>query len=503
MIVTVVIFLFIGSLRSIFVPIIALPLSIIGVAICLAALGFSINLLTLLAIVLAIGLVVDDAIVVLENVDRHMKTGKSPFLASIAGTREIAVPVISMTVTLGAVYAPIAFTPGISGALFSEFALTLAGAVFISGFVALTLSPVMCAMILKSGGEAKGVQKFIEHNLERMEKGYHRLLDRVLAHRIWVMLVAVLVFACLYPLFALIKSELAPSEDQGAIVVQTTAPASVNPDYQEFYHDKVSDALSKVPDRRQLVRALAGTPTLRQGTAIAVMKPWHERTTSFDKSFVVARQELGKVVGLKAAAFSLPPLPGSGGGLPMQFVISTTQDYQVLAQVAEELEKRAKASGLFSFVDLDLRFENPTAVLTVDRDKAGAYGISMADLGTEWLTMVSNGYVNRMSVQGRSYRVIPQVAAHRPPDAGKPDQLLCAGAGRLPGAAVEPGRCSDRGAADLPHPDEPVERRHRERRPGARRDHGPGRGIPGEECGRGHAAGFRHRIQGRIAPVRP
>ncbi|HJR21978.1 MAG TPA: efflux RND transporter permease subunit [Dongiaceae bacterium] len=408
-IVTVVIFLFIGSLRSIFVPIIALPLSIVGVAICLAALGFSINLLTLLAIVLAIGLVVDDAIVVLENVDRHMKTGKSPFLAAIAGTREIAVPVISMTITLGAVYAPIAFTPGISGALFSEFALTLAGAVFISGFVALTLSPVMCAMILKSSGKPNRVQHFIERNLERMEKGYHGLLARVLAHRIWVMVVAVLVFASLYPLFTLIKSELAPSEDQGAIVVQTTAPAGINPDYQEFYHNKVSDALSKVPDAASWF-VLAGTPTLRQGTAIAVMKPWHERTTSFDESFVVARQELSKVVGLKAAAFSLPPLPGSGGGLPMQFVISTTQDYQVLAQVAEELEKRAKASGLFSFVDLDLRFENPTVVLTVDRDKAGAYGISMADLGTEWLTMVSNGYVNRMSVQGRSYRVIPQVA---------------------------------------------------------------------------------------------
>ena len=170
----------------------------------------------------------------------------------------------------------------------------------------------------------------------------------------------------------------------------------------------MSDALSKVPDAASWF-VLAGTPTLRQGTAIAVMKPWHERAVSFDESFAVARQELAKVVGLKAAAFSLPPLPGSGGGLPMQFVISTTQDYRVLAQVAEELEKRAKASGLFSFVDLDLRFENPTAVLTVDRDKAGAYGISMADLGTEWLTMVSNGYVNRMNVQGRSYRVIPQV----------------------------------------------------------------------------------------------
>jgi multidrug efflux pump subunit AcrB len=280
--------------------------------------------------------------------------------------------------------------------------------VVISGFVALTLSPVMCAMILKSGGEAKGVQRFIEHNLERMEKGYHRLLGGVLAHRIWVMLVAALVFACLYPLFALIKSELAPSEDQGAIVVQTTAPASVNPDYQAFYHDRVSEALAKIPDVASWF-VLAGTPTLRQGTGIAVMKPWEERTGSFDEAFAVARRELSKVVGVKSAAFSLPPLPGSGGGLPMQFVISTTQDYQVLAQVANELEEKARNSGLFSFVDIDLRFENPTAVLTVDRDKAGAYGISMADLGTEWLTMVSNGYVNRMSVEGRSYRVIPQV----------------------------------------------------------------------------------------------
>ena len=406
-IVTVVIFLFIGSLRAIVVPIIALPLSIVGVAVFLAALGFSINLLTLLAIVLAIGLVVDDAIVVLENVDRHMKAGKSAFLAAITGTREIAVPVISMTITLGAVYAPIAFTPGISGALFSEFALTLAGAVFISGFVALTLSPVMCAMILKPGGGSRA-QKFIEHNLERMDRGYRKLLGAVLGHRIWVMLFALVIFACLYPLFAMIKSELAPPEDQGAVIVQTTAPAGVNPDYQQFYHDRVSDGLSQVPGVANWFY-MAGTPTLRQGTAVAVMKPWDERTVSFDESIAVARRELNKVVGLKAAAFSLPPLPGSGGGLPMQFVLSTTQDYRVLAQVADTLEAKARESGLFSYVDLDLRFQNPTVVLTVDRDKAGAYGVSMADLGTEWLTMVSNAYVNRMSVQGRSYRVIPQV----------------------------------------------------------------------------------------------
>jgi hydrophobe/amphiphile efflux-1 (HAE1) family protein len=405
-IVTAVIFLFIGSLRAIAVPIIALPLSLLGVAVFLAALGFSINLLTLLAVVLAIGLVVDDAIVVLENVDRHMKTGKSPFLAAITGTREIAVPVISMTITLAAVYAPIAFTPGISGALFSEFALTLAGSVFISGFVALTLSPVMCAMILKSGKPGR-VQRFIEHNLERMDHGYHGLLDRVLRFRIVVLFVGLLVFASLFPLFAMIRSELAPTEDQGAIMVQTIAPAGVNPDYQEFYHDRVNEGLAKVPDVASWF-TLAGTPTMRQGTGIAVMKPWHERTVSIDESFAVARRELNKVVGLKTAAFSLPPLPGSGGGFPMQFVISTTEDYRVLAQVMEKVAEEAKNSGLFTFTDVDLKFENPTAVLTVDRDKAGAYGISMADLGTTWLTMVSNGYVNRMSVQGRSYRVIPQ-----------------------------------------------------------------------------------------------
>ena len=406
-IVTVVIFMFIGSLRAIAVPIIALPLSIVGVAVFLAALGFSINLLTLLAIVLAIGLVVDDAIVVLENVDRHMKSGKSSFLAAIAGTREIALPVISMTITLGAVYAPIAFTPGISGALFSEFALTLAGAVFISGFVALTLSPVMCAMILKSAGKPGMIQRFIENALEKLDRGYHRLLGTVLKARILVLVFGALVFASLFPLFGMIKSELAPSEDQGAIMVQTIAPSGVNPDYQEFYHDKVSDALSRVPDVANWF-TFAGTPTVRQGTSVAVMKPWHERTVSFADSFVAARRGLNKVVGVKAAAFSLPPLPGSGGGLPMQFVLSTTQDYKILAQVMERVEREARTSGLFSYTDVDLKYENPTAVITVDRDKAGAYGVSMADLGATWLTMVSNGYVNRISVQGRSYRVIPQ-----------------------------------------------------------------------------------------------
>jgi multidrug efflux pump len=407
LIVTAVIFLFIGSLRAIVIPIIALPLSVVGVAIFLAALGFSINLLTLLAVVLAIGLVVDDAIVVLENVDRHMKGGQSSFLAAIAGTREIAVPVISMTITLAAVYAPIAFTPGISGALFSEFALTLAGAVVISGFVALTLSPVLCALILRSSGQPSRVQRFIEHRLERLEHGYHRLLDRVLVHRIWVMGIALVIFASLHPLFGAIRSELAPPEDQGVIIVQTTAPAGVNADYQEFYHDRVNEAQAKIPDVVSWF-TLAGTPTQRQGTGIAVLKPWDERKATFAENFAVARRELGKVVGLKGAAFSLPPLPGSGGGLPMQFVISTTQDYRILAQVADRVAKEAAASGLFIFPDLDLQFQNPTAVLTVDRDKAGAYGISMADMGTEWLTMVSNGYVNRMDVQGRSYRVIPQ-----------------------------------------------------------------------------------------------
>src|SRR5262249_50728024 len=221
------------------------------------------------------------------------------------------------------VYAPIAFTPGISGALFSEFALTLAGSVFISGFVALTLSPVMCSMVLKSTAKPGKVQHFIEHNLERLEKGYHGLLDRALKARIVVMIFAALVFCSLYPLFGAIRSELAPNEDQGAIVAQTFSPAGVNADYQEFYHDKVSDSLSKIPDVGTWF-TLAGTPTMRQGTGIAVMKPWHERTTSFGESLRSARGDLTHVVGLKASAFSLPPLPGSGGGLPMQFVLSTT-----------------------------------------------------------------------------------------------------------------------------------------------------------------------------------
>jgi multidrug efflux pump subunit AcrB len=240
-----------------------------------------------------------------------------------------------------------------------------------------------------------------------MERGYHRLLDRVLAHRVWVLIVAALVFASLYPLFAAIHSELAPPEDQGAIIVQTTAPAGVNADYQEFYHDRVNDALAKIPDIASWF-TLAGTPTQRQGTGIAVLKPWEERSATFAQNFAVGNRELSKVVGLKGAEFSLPPLPGSGGGLPLQFVMTTTQDYRLLAQVASRIEEAARTSGLFIFPDLDLQYQNPTVVLTIDRDKAGAYGISMADIGTEWLTMVSNGYVNRMDVQGRSYRVIPQ-----------------------------------------------------------------------------------------------
>ncbi|MBL8839210.1 MAG: efflux RND transporter permease subunit, partial [Alphaproteobacteria bacterium] len=406
-IVIIVIFLFIGSLRAVVIPIVAIPLSVVGVCAVLAALGFSVNLLTLLAMVLAIGLVVDDAIVVVENVERHMAEGKSAIEAAVVGTREIAVPVISMTITLAAVYAPIAFQGGLTGTLFREFALTLAGAVFVSGFVALTLSPMLCAKLLKRHARPSRMQAAIERALGAMQAGYLRALRDLLDHRPVVVVFALIVVGALPVLFMASRSELAPFEDTGLILAQSTGPVDGNIDYLDSTITQVMGRLQALPETANTF-AFTGVPQANQSIAGTSLRDWGERQRTQNQVLAELQRELFGVVGLRAVPFQSAPLPGAGGGLPFQFVVTTTSDYQTLNAAVTTLMEEARRTGLFAFLDVDLKFESPTMTVRVNRDKAGAYGVTMDQIGSALQTMMSNGYTNFIGIDGRSYQVIPQ-----------------------------------------------------------------------------------------------
>jgi multidrug efflux pump len=407
-IVMVVIFAFMGSLRSVLIPVITVPLSLIGVGLFLLALGFSINLLTLLAMVLAIGLVVDDAIVVVENVHRHIEEGRSPFQAAIVGTREIASPVISMTITLAAVYAPIAFMGGLTGALFKEFALALAGSVIVSGVVALTLSPMMCSLILKHDEDKKGLSARIDTMFAAIQRRYGLWLDASLEDRPSTLVFALVVLAVLPFLFKAIPTELAPEEDQGVVFTAFSGQASANIDYMEAFLHQVEGSLRAFPEVRDTFM-IAGMGSVSQGFGGAVTKSWDERSLSTKQLTPLFQQALNKVSGVKASVFAPPPLPGSDG-LPVQFAITGTSDYRAMNDIQAEMLRRAGASGLFAFIDSDLKFESPQTVVDIDRDKAGAYGITMQQIGEALATLTGGNYVNLVNLQGRSYQVIPQVS---------------------------------------------------------------------------------------------
>ncbi|MEF1227639.1 efflux RND transporter permease subunit, partial [Vibrio fortis] len=316
LIVLVVITLFLGSFRAVLIPIVTIPLSLIGVAMVMQAMGFSWNLMTLLAMVLAIGLVVDDAIVVLENVDRHIKLGESPFRAAIIGTREIAVPVIAMTLTLGAVYAPIAMMGGITGSLFKEFALTLAGSVFVSGIVALTLSPMMCSKMLKAHAEPSKFEQKVHSVLDGMTNRYERMLGAVMQHRPVFIGFAIIVFASLPMLFKFIPSELAPSEDKGVIMLMGTAPSNANLDFMQNTMNDVNTILSDQPEVAY-AQVFTGVPNANQAFGIASMVPWSERETSQSEVANRVGELVKDVPGMAVTAFQMPELPGAGSGLPI------------------------------------------------------------------------------------------------------------------------------------------------------------------------------------------
>src|SRR6266478_529617 len=407
-IVVAVIFLFLGSFRSVLIPIVTIPLSLVGAGIIMAALGFSLNLLTLLAMVLAIGLVVDDAIVVLENVYRHIEEGKSPSQAALIGAREIASPVISMTLTLAAVYTPIGFLGGVTGTLFREFAFTLAGAVIISGIVAVTLSPMMCSLLLSRTSAQGRFARLIDRLFSRLADAYGRRLQRSLDYRPVTALFAVAVFAALAFMYVNTKKELAPEEDQGVLFALTKAPQYANLDYADAYGEKLDKSFTTVPeaDLRFVVNGRFGP---NQGIAGVILKPWGERSRGALQLKQVLQQKVSAVEGLNAFVFSLPPLPASIGGLPVQMVIDSTGDFTTIFNAMEKIKGAARKSGLFIVTDSDLAFNQPTIGVDIDRSKANDLGITMQAIGDTLALLVGENYVNRFNLEGRSYQVIPQV----------------------------------------------------------------------------------------------
>ncbi|MFV3328877.1 multidrug efflux RND transporter permease subunit [Pseudomonas sp. NY15372] len=408
LIVIVVVFLFLGASRSVLIPVVTIPLSMIGVLFFMQMMGYSLNLLTLLAMVLAIGLVVDDAIVVVENIHRHMEEGKTPFEAALEGAREIAMPVVSMTITLAAVYAPIGFLTGLTGALFKEFALTLAGAVIISGIVALTLSPMMCALLLRHEENPSGLAHRLDMLFDGLKVRYQRLLHGTLNSRPVVLVFAVIVLCLIPVLLMFTRNELAPDEDQGVIFMMSNAPQTANLDYLNAYTDEFTPLFKTFPEYYSSFQ-INGFNGVQSGIGGFLLKPWNERERTQMELLPLVQAKLEEIGGLQIFGFNLPSLPGTGEGLPFQFVINTAGDYPALLDVAQRIKARAQASGKFAFLDIDLAFDKPEVVVDIDRAKAAQMGVSMDDLGGTLATLLGEGEINRFTLEGRSYKVIAQV----------------------------------------------------------------------------------------------
>lgn len=407
-IVIVVVFLFLGSLRSVIIPVVTIPLSMIGVLFFMHIMGYSINLLTLLALVLAIGLVVDDAIVVVENIHRHIEEGLAPLEAALTGAREIAMPVVAMTVTLAAVYAPIGFLQGITGALFKEFAFTLAGAVIISGIVALTLSPMMCSRLLKPQSSTSGLAARLDKVFDGLQGYYRRALHSSMNTRGVIIVFGFLVLLLIPLLLMFTQSELAPEEDQSFIFLMAKAPQTANLDYLTHYTNELSDRLKEF-DEYEGHFQINGVDGVHSAFGGFILKPWDERELSQKEIVPLVQKSMNQIAGLQVFSFNVPALPGTGGGLPLQFVINTPDDYETLLQVTQRITDRAQQSGKFAFLDIDLAFDKPELALEISRARAAQMDVSMEDIGLTLATLLGEGEINRFSIDGRSYRVIAQV----------------------------------------------------------------------------------------------
>jgi len=451
-IVLLVVYLSLGSMRAAIVPAVAVPLSLVGAAFLMLLMGFSINLLTLLAMVLAIGLVVDDAIIVVENVHRHVEQGASRFDAALVGARELALPIIAMTTTLVAVYAPIGFMGGLVGTLFTEFAFALAGAVLVSGVVALTLSPMLSSRVLKAHGQQGRFEQWVEHWFSRLADRYRNLLHGMLDSLPVTLLFAVVILVSIFFMFITSKSELAPVEDQSILFFQATGPQTATIEYNEAYTRQIVEAFESIPEYHESFFLLGrGEPTTTFGGF--KMQPPSLRPRSQMQVQPELQGKLQKIAGFQIAVFPRPSLPGSGGGLPVQFVITSEGGYRELDQFADQLIGRGMGSGLFMFLMKELQYSRPRSTLVIDRDRAGDLGISMRDIGRNLATLLGGNDVNRFSLEGRSYKVIPQVVrdARLQPDMLK-DYYIRPGSGELvnlsAGLSVTDA-VRDRGAASL------------------------------------------------------
>ena len=405
LIVMVVIFLFLGSVRSVLIPIVAIPLSLIGGVFLMQAFGFSLNLLTLLAIVLSVGLVVDDAIVVVENVERHLSLGRSPVEAALLGARELVGPIIAMTLSLAAVYAPIGLQGGLTGSLFREFAFTLAGAVTISGVVALTLSPMMSAKLLKPGLEERGFAGVVSRTFNRIRDIYGRVLDAVLEVRPAVYVLWLVISLLCVPMFMFSPKELAPTEDQGVIFGILDAPADATLDQTRVYAHAANEALLSTPESEFTFQVTFPS----NGFAGLVLQPWSERKRTVFQIMPEVQGKLSRIPGVQIFAATPPALPG-GGQFPVEFILASTAEPDEILEFARQLQMKAMQSGMFAFPPIiDTKIDQPQTELVLDRDKVASLGLNLAEVGADVGGMVGGNYVNRFNIAGRSYKVIPQI----------------------------------------------------------------------------------------------
>jgi multidrug efflux pump len=416
-IVALVVFLFMGSIRTVMVPLIAMPISLVGACLAMLLFGFSLNLLTILALVLSVGLVVDDAIVVVENVERHMREGRSKIQAAFIGARELVGPVIAMTITLATVYAPIGFQGGLTGMLFREFAFTLAAAVVISGIVAVTLSPIMSAWMVPSGAREGRFQRFVNHRFETVRRLYSQALSFVLDMRWAIVVAAILITAAAIPLYEGSKSELAPNEDEGVVFCFVTSAPDASLDYTLRGFEGVADAFMAVPEKKFFFQ-VAMSPS--SGFSGIQVQDWDKRKKTTEQILGELFPSLMSVAGVQAFPATPPPLPGAGQW-PVELVITSSDSAEDMAPIAGALVGAAFGTGKFMFAETDLKVDLPQTRIIIDRDKVADAGLDLASVGRDLAVLLSGGYTNRFNYEGRSYKVIPQVE-----DAARatPDQIL-------------------------------------------------------------------------------
>lgn len=406
--VVLVIFLFLGSIRSVIIPVVTIPLSIFGVASIMLLLGYSINTLTLLALILAIGLVVDDAIVVLENIHRHIEAGEKPRAAAFLGAREIGFAIIAMTLTLAAVYAPIGFLTDLTGRLFREFAFTLAGAVIVSGFIALTLTPMMCSKLLKPHNKENKLSITIDTIFNFLDTHYRNALHWVLNWRKLILVVAAIIYASFFILYKTLPQELAPNEDQGAVLTVMSGPTSANLNYLEKYTHQIQTIFNTVPEKESFV-IVNGVPNSNDAISYLILTPWSVRQRSVDEVIKSLFMQFWGISGITAYPLNLPPLPVSGGRTPIDFVLKTSGSYEDLQTEVKKLMAAIQQNHGIVNLNTNLKLDKPQVTIVIDRNKASTLGISAADIGSALNITLGKAQPNQFEMGGRSYYVIPEL----------------------------------------------------------------------------------------------